>query len=143
MLEAVATNRVFDFLPTFNFGKLWSFLGLTKPSRPQTAKERASRFHDVTAKGERPRNPGNLMGHVYVTPDNKVVYWYGSAEDAEAKEARYVPKTLEQLLNGRECAIFDEVRENAGGISEEDRKQLLCDYYGPQKAQAFLTNTLG
>jgi len=142
MLKAVALNRVFDFLPTFDFGKLWSFFRVS-PSRPQTAKERTSRFHHVTAKGEYPLLPADLMGHIYATRDNKIVYWYGSEEDAGAKKAHYVPKTLEQLLNGRECAIFDEIRENAGGISEEDRKQLLCDYYGPQKAQAFLTNTLG
>lgn len=143
MITSVALNRITDFLPALDIGKLWSSLRVKKPSRPATAQERANRFHHVTADGSYPRNPGHLMGYVYVTPVNKVVYWYGCEEDAGAKKARYVPKTVEQLLNGRECAIFDDVRENAGDISEEDRKNLLCDYYGDQKGMVFLANTLG
>lgn len=143
MLKSVATNRVFDFLPTFNFGKLWSFLGLTKPSRPLTAQERSRRFHWVTADGKAPVRPDDLMGHVYVTPDNKAVYWFGKSEDAGAQQAYYLRKTPEQLFVGHESAVFDDVRENGGVISAEDRKQLLCDFYGDQKGLTLLAKTLG
>ena len=143
MFISVALNRVVDFLPQFDFGKMWSFLKVKEPTRPMSAQERSKRFHWVTRDGTAPVRPDDLMGHVYVTPNNRAVYWYGRDEDEGAKKAYYLSRSPEQLLAGRDGAVFDEVRESAGAISDEDRRHLVCDYYGDQKGEKVLANTLG
>ena len=146
MLEAVATNRVFDFLPTFNFGKLWSLLGLTKPSRPLTAQERAQRFHDVTVDGKPPVRPDDLMGQVYITPDRqRVIYWHNETRDPTALKAQYVPVSPDDVLKSgeKETVRWSEVRSLGAEIDAEDRRQMLGDYYGEQKASALIAHTLG
>ncbi|MFA6280579.1 MAG: hypothetical protein WC612_07310 [Bdellovibrionales bacterium] len=144
MITSVALNRITDFLPALNFGKLWSSLGVKKPSRPATAQQRANRFHWVTVDGKTPVRPDDLMGYVYVTPDNKAIYW-DDMGDKGASNARYIQTTPEKLFSGKKDtpATYEATRDRGDVISFEDRKQLLSDYYGDQKGMAFLANTLG
>ena len=137
---SIGLDRFFDILP-LDLGKLWSFFRVKQPTRPLTAQERTRRFHWVTVDGKMPVRPDDLMGYVYSTRDNKAVYWMDN-DDKQAKEAYYLNKSPEQLLTEHECAIFDDIRESAGVISDEDRKNLICDYYGQQKGLALLANTL-
>lgn len=140
----IGLNRFIDFLP-FDFGKLWSFFGVSKPTRPLTAHERAQRFHYVTSGPLSFVHPDDLTGHVYITPENKAVYWGGEQSDAQATEAHYLIKTSEEVLAGKQKGylLFDNIGKTGDGISADDRRQLLCDYYGDQKGLALSAITLG
>ncbi|MER2520631.1 MAG: hypothetical protein ABTQ34_08085 [Bdellovibrionales bacterium] len=143
MLEAVALNRVFYFLPTIDFGKFWSFFRVTKSTRPLTAQECSNRFHDVTWDGTTPVRPDDLIGGaVYVTAEGKAIHW-DEAADKYAFEARYLKKTPAELFpKGRKshAVAFDDTREVGDIISAEDREGMLSDYHGEENVAEILAS---
>ena len=106
---------------------------------------KTSPFHYVTGGPLSFVHPDDIMGYVYITEDNKAVYWDGASEDKAAASAHYLQKAATEIL-GREVRGFllhREIGQLAGEISPEHRRQLLFDYYGEQKGLTMLKNSLG
>lgn len=144
MITSTALNRITDFLPALDFGKLWSLFKVSKPTRPLSAKERAKRFHHVTWDGKMPVFPDDILGCVYITPDNKAVYW-NNLGDETAQNATYIRKSPKEVFLGGQdgCVSVENIKDKGGAIDLDDRKQLLKDYHGDQEGIALLTKTLG
>lgn len=142
MLSAATLLNDFISLPRIDFGKIWSWLKVNAPARPQDS---AKRFYHVSGGPYEFVHPDDLIGYVYITKDDKAIYWPGAQDDARALEARYLQKNPTELrLPTDRAVIFDaKIGETAEPISPEHRRELLCAYYGEQKAKAFLANTLG
>lgn len=145
MILAIGIDRLFDFLPTFHLGKLWSFFKVKQPTNltpeQERAQERAMRFHYVTWDGTDPRLPDDLIGgHVYVSVEGRTILWEES-DDKYGFEARYLKKTPEELFpskrNSRAVAL-DDTRDVGDKISAEDREAMLRDYYGEDRIAGIL-----
>lgn len=146
MFMTIGFHRFFDFLPIIDLGKLWSFFRLKQPSRPLNDQERAERFHYITWDGADPMRPDDLLGgRVYITPHDRAVLWDAS-NDKCAQEAQYLKKSPAELFpskrNSRAAALND-TRDVVDVISLEDRKQMLRDYYGEQKAKLICKKAFG
>ncbi len=143
MLGAVALNRVIDFLPAIDLGKVRSFFRVPQRTRPLTRQRRARQFYYVTWDGTTPVRPDDLIGGmVYVTKDGKAVYW-DEGKDKYAFEARYLSKTPDELFLNREKSIavsYDDTREAGETISADDRVAMLRDFYPTEEITEILAS---
>ena len=98
MVVSETLNRFFDFLPSLNWGRFWSFLNVKQPTRPVSSLKHTSPIAWVM-RWERSRAP---TGFVYLSEDRQRLI-YAKYDDDEgtpynASFAGYIDRTPQDFL---------------------------------------------
>jgi hypothetical protein len=124
MIMAIGLNR-FDFIPSLNWGKLWSFLKVKRPTRPVSTLKRTSPIAWVMMSSIA-RFP---MGFVFQSEDGQRLI-YAEFECDEQPNSRvnighYIDRTPKDFLENTP-PVYKDGRKREGMVLEAD--------IGPKKA---------
>ena len=154
MVVSETLNRFFDFLPSLNLGKFWSFLNVKQPTRPVSTLNNTSRIASIVV-DELSRG---AIGFVYLSEDRQRLI-YMTYEDQEGPFSHvyfsgYIDRTPQDFLektppvykDGRKRErVFLEhtigtIRPN---VSEEDRSWVKRCFDPDNKVTFSTAPTLG
>lgn len=145
MLNEAVLDGFYNFFPAINWKKVWGFLKVQdQPVRPE---ENIPRFYYVTIgdAGAHPIHPDDLAigDTVYIDPKNKKAIYWDYKDDPDASNARYLKKSLDDLLKeSSSCFLsLESIKDKGDTISPDDRQRVLVAYYGETKAKALLAAT--
>lgn len=134
MITSVALNRITNFLPALDFGKLWSLFKVAEPVRPNSAEQSAVRIAWIREYGD------NMPeGVVHRVPDGRL--FYTDIEEGtgrlEVEKAQLLTAPLPELTQGEDVRPPRMLGPKGKQADRDVQKLLVTSFYG-KKAPAVL-----